>query len=361
MTRADADLLLSSRLKSHHTRHIQKHTRVIRERFPHTSPQNPITTCIYTEMRSRTRGARLRMLATEADTHARTGTRMCTRTLSPPRCEINQRFTPKRSRLVAAASAGVDDSDSCGEGKEHRSSGSALLTLTPDTAFGGFKDSKRTFCVEERPTIVGEIDTTPLETIPDFLAEKTFDVDVSVHDSADLVEKVVHSLTSEIPTGSLKQQLQHDIRTKAREFAILNGCKRVCVKVRVTRSQQCPRFHVDKVLSRLIITYQGPGTEYVKSGFSNPLVIIPERLAQTKLGLWNFLVGLRTQIAGSVSNEQYNQLALLPFAEIQMANPADVLVLKGAAWEGCNGAVHRSPEVNEEDPPRLLLVMDVAD
>lgn len=85
-----------------------------------------------------------------------------------------------------------------------------------------------------------------------------------------------------------------------------------------------PRFHVDNVPLRLLTTYAGPGSEWLREQES------PRGELHT---------------------------AQVPVNNIQKLHVGEVAVLKGEKWQGNEGAglVHRSPSGQQG---RLLLSLD---
>ena len=51
-------------------------------------------------------------------------------------------------------------------------------------------------------------------------------------------------------------------------FACLNGVPAVGLRMSHLREPMCPRFHVDQVPTRLIVTLAGPGTEWLPAEFA---------------------------------------------------------------------------------------------
>ena len=97
------------------------------------------------------------------------------------------------------------------------------------------------------------------------------------------------------------------------------------------------RFHVDRVGVRMLVTYTGPGTQWLPH----------EHVDRRWLGS-----------AGQDRPDEENGL-MKSGAEVQQVNPFDVVLLKGEAWPGAErfGAVHRSPDPLGE--PRVLLRVDM--
>jgi hypothetical protein len=110
------------------------------------------------------------------------------------------------------------------------------------------------------------------------------------------------------------------------------------LRLRVLDKPMCPRFHVDRVMVRLVCTYGGPGTEWLPG----------HAVDRTKLG--HGACGQPDEASG---------LMLDPAARRAMP-PYAVGLLKGTLWEGNedHGAVHRSPALTAEQPRRLLLTLD---
>ncbi|WP_043199897.1 DUF1826 domain-containing protein [Pseudomonas putida] len=107
-------------------------------------------------------------------------------------------------------------------------------------------------------------------------------------------------------------------------YTCLVGARRVGLRLRVLTGPMCPRFHVDNVPLRLLTTYAGPGSEWLRE-------------LETPRG------ELHTA-EPSVDN-------------IQQLRVGEVAVLKGEKWQGNEGAglVHRSPSGQQG---RLLLSLD---
>ena len=98
----------------------------------------------------------------------------------------------------------------------------------------------------------------------------------------------------------------------------------------------CPRFHVDRVGIRMLVTYSGPGTEWLEES----------DVDRRWLGA-----------AGDGLPDDQDGV-LRDGAEIRSLPPFSVALFKGEAWPGAErrGVVHRSP-----DPcgaPRVLLRVD---
>lgn len=107
----------------------------------------------------------------------------------------------------------------------------------------------------------------------------------------------------------------------------------------VTRHDDCRKYHVDWVRLRLIVTYWGAGTEWVRN-------VGVKREALSKE--WS-----------SVS--QINREIVPDPRHVHQAQPGDVLLLKGETYpqNAGNGAVHRSPPIALKGTARLVFKLTV--
>lgn len=110
----------------------------------------------------------------------------------------------------------------------------------------------------------------------------------------------------------------------------LLGCDEMGVRLMTLRRPMCPRFHVDAVSCRLLMTVDGPGTQWIARDD------VDSRLFE--------------------DDRSRDVLPLRSGAEIQQLGNGSWTLMKGGAWqEGFDGVVHRSPR---EGPARLLISMD---
>lgn len=118
-----------------------------------------------------------------------------------------------------------------------------------------------------------------------------------------------------------------DLQWLVSAFACLLGARRIGLRLRVLDKAMCPRFHVDHVPVRLIITYAGVGSQWLAEG--------------------------------AMDRRQLGQANAEPQAEVQQLNRGEVALMKGEKWHGNEGfgLIHRSPQ-----PPagerRLMLTLD---
>jgi hypothetical protein len=120
-----------------------------------------------------------------------------------------------------------------------------------------------------------------------------------------------------------------DVSWLVRAFACLLGAKRIGVRVRVLDKAMCPRFHVDHVPVRLITTYAGVGSQWLKEGAMD-----------------------RRRLSLPAAEPTDDSL-------IQQIGSGAVALLKGEKWHGNEGfgLIHRSPPL-KPDERRLILTLD---
>ncbi len=128
-----------------------------------------------------------------------------------------------------------------------------------------------------------------------------------------------------LPGETTRAWLQTDIEQLLNLFQRLVGEAKARVQLRTIRECSCPKFHVDSLGLRMLCTYAGPGTQW-----------------------------LREQ---DVERLNVSSIAR-PHAVARRVQPIHVMVMKGGAWPGNEGfgAVHRSPRITRK--PRLVLTID---
>ena len=126
---------------------------------------------------------------------------------------------------------------------------------------------------------------------------------------------------SEMPDCADRQLLLDDICLLAHEFDELFAPTYLRLRFDVVTTNKCPKFHIDHVAARLLCTYRGVGTEY------------------------------------SFLDDQKR------LAEIFPTPNCAAIVFRGTKWptDCANNLVHRSPEINDVNETRLLLVIDLVD
>ncbi len=133
-------------------------------------------------------------------------------------------------------------------------------------------------------------------------------------------EELLSLLSQRLPHGVGKDQFIHDIVLMAQMLCCLMDCAAVGFRLKSLQSAMCPRFHTDHIALRLLVTYDGVGTEWFAEN--------------------------QTENRCATNNDNIRQI-----------DTGHVALLKGSAWQpNAGGAIwHRSPHSNQ---PRLLLSMD---
>lgn len=124
--------------------------------------------------------------------------------------------------------------------------------------------------------------------------------------------------------------LAADIEELAQEYARRTDADRLAIRFERVTGSACKYFHIDYVQLRLIVTYAGPGTEYVLDGDADRKAL------------------------GSGDNRR-----IVPNrSRVRRVSRFAAAYFEGAATG--RGVVHRSPPASRLRP-RLLLVVDAAD
>lgn len=147
-------------------------------------------------------------------------------------------------------------------------------------------------------------------------------------DVAPLLEGVHHE--------TLRAMLHADLSMLVRAFADVVGTSRMQVGLDAVADDKCRKFHADYVGIRMLVTYLGPGTQWVY-----------ERDLR------------RDAMTHEAACIDAANLAIVPDqGRIRSAGLGHVLLLKGDAWPGNmgRGAVHRSPPIEGTSISRLLFV-----
>jgi hypothetical protein len=120
-----------------------------------------------------------------------------------------------------------------------------------------------------------------------------------------------------------------DVSWLVSAFTCLLGAQRIGLRLRVLDKAMCPRFHVDHVPVRLITTYAGIGSQWLKEGAID-----------------------RRQLGKPEAEPQDEAL-------IQQITSGEVALLKGEKWHGNEGfgLIHRSPQPASGER-RLILTLD---
>lgn len=134
--------------------------------------------------------------------------------------------------------------------------------------------------------------------------------------------------------------LLDDVYWCAEVFGELLGCSSVGFRLQTLREPMCPKFHVDRIPCRLLVTYGGPGTEWIPDPWVD-----------------------RSSVGGFESD---NYPIRQGGHHSSLASEA-LSILKGATWTQSTaargspepaiapGVVHRSPQTTQG---RILLSFD---
>lgn len=118
----------------------------------------------------------------------------------------------------------------------------------------------------------------------------------------------------------------------ARLYQAQSKLSAVRFRLEHVNTDSCRKFHTDNVHLRLLCTYHGLATEWLPPDYTTP-----EHLTEH---------GIPQHIAPSC---------------IHHLNTGDIALLKGRAWPGQSGVIHRSPPVSHlpySQRSRLLLTID---
>lgn len=145
------------------------------------------------------------------------------------------------------------------------------------------------------------------------------------------LEKALVDYQNLYPKGF--QQMLSDADMLLQEFSKITQKTTFSVFWAIVKNGMCRRFHTDVNTLRLLCSYAGPGTQWVK----------PDNI--------NLDLTHRAKANEMIIHED----------EIQQAKPFDVVILKGAlqANPETPPILHRSPPVDSESEKRLLFRVDV--
>ncbi|WP_309674687.1 DUF1826 domain-containing protein [Pseudomonas sp.] len=146
---------------------------------------------------------------------------------------------------------------------------------------------------------------------------------------SDDTEPNLHGLASGFSDLEGYEGFIADVSWLVSAFACLLGAKRIGLRLRVLDKAMCPRFHVDHVPVRLITTYAGIGSQWLKEGAMD-----------------------RRRLGSAEVEPQDDSL-------IEQIASGEVALLKGEKWHGNEGfgLIHRSPQLASGER-RLILTLD---
>ena len=126
-----------------------------------------------------------------------------------------------------------------------------------------------------------------------------------------------------------RQMLANQIKESCCMLQENLNCKYVGVRLLTLNKPMCPRFHVDQIPCRLLITISGGGTEWIPN----------------------------EDVDWEVFEDTTNQdVPLKEKKKVKQFKAGEWSLLKGGTWQSqFKGVVHRSPNINED---RLMLSLD---
>jgi hypothetical protein len=155
-------------------------------------------------------------------------------------------------------------------------------------------------------------------------------------------EALLAKLDAALPAWARRHEafevLVDDAHALVARYAALTGSPLVRVQLGVIDHDGCRLFHVDYIGLRLVTTYSGAGTHWLR----NRDVV---------------------RAALQTTTPDARNAAVLPDARRRRALSAGhVAIMKGESFPGNagNGLIHRSPPLTDGGRPRLRLVVDVA-
>ena len=139
-------------------------------------------------------------------------------------------------------------------------------------------------------------------------------------------EAKLESLLDEcgMPAGDVRELLITDIHDLVSHFADITRSEFVDVRLERISHDSCWKFHRDNVAARLLTTYRGPATEWIRAPYAEQALREPK------------------EFNGPVETLHRN----------------DVAIFKGSAAGSGNGIVHRSPPIVGTGRTRLLLCLN---
>jgi hypothetical protein len=152
------------------------------------------------------------------------------------------------------------------------------------------------------------------------------------------VDNAMNNLSRELPEQEHKIKFREEVFLLIDMFTCLFDTDTVGLRITPLSAAMCPRFHIDKIACRLVVTYGGPGTEW-----------LPEsNLDRRSLGI------------GAKGHADHESGVFREQQCIQKLATQEVALLKGSAWEGNEhyALTHRSPHL-DPGQTRLLLTLDI--
>ncbi|MEC9262457.1 MAG: DUF1826 domain-containing protein [Pseudomonadota bacterium] len=143
------------------------------------------------------------------------------------------------------------------------------------------------------------------------------------------VSEALKTLQANYSLSQWQPALSEDVAALVDMFGCLFDTELVGLRLRTLNSAMCPKFHFDRVPCRLVMTYNGSGTQW-----------LPNQCIAIKDG----------RLISDIDNHSKH---------INTLQEGEVALLKGSMWAGNEHTplVHRSPQVKSSQS-RLLLTLD---
>jgi hypothetical protein len=203
-----------------------------------------------------------------------------------------------------------------------------VLTSSKNYIIGSNSDVLNTIHEEEVNISIYNRDTTEFMTEVDNLMNKKIDIRLS-----GTIDEIIRDLAKEFGQERFGR-LASDIENLMKRFAQVSKADSFRLFLGTVNTNMCRKFHTDINDLRMLCTYSGPGTMWLKE----------ENINREALGRAS------SDEEDIVVNEN----------DIQQAETGSVVILKGAIYPkaGTRAAVHRSPTIEETGEKRLLLRID---
>ena len=146
------------------------------------------------------------------------------------------------------------------------------------------------------------------------------------------IDTIIHEISRIIKPNDFQLLLQ-DIKNLLSIFGNITGTKNLKLFLATINTNMCRKFHSDVNDLRMLCTYSGPGTLWLKEDNIN-----------------------RKALEAYKSNEAI----VIDENTIQQVDTGAVTILKGSKYAGktTKAVVHRSPTIEEKSQKRLLLRID---
>ena len=121
-----------------------------------------------------------------------------------------------------------------------------------------------------------------------------------------------------MPKGRERDWLEADVSAIVTTFAELMSTDYVRMRLEVVTTNACRKFHIDRIVGRLVCTYRGTGTQYgISDGNHDPV-------------------------------------------HVHTVSTGAPILLRGSLWPAvpAPGLSHRSPPIEGSGEVRLVLVLD---